>query len=271
MTLRRLALYCAAVAIAAWVVFPIALITLAAFTPREILYAWPRPIWPAGFTLRTLGTFLQSTDVVQSTWNSLAVAGMTIGLAFLISAPAAYALARYRFRGREAVQFLVLATKMFPAAILAVPLAVAFIRWRLYDTLVGVALVHTALAVPFVMTMATGIFLAVSYELEEAAMTLGTNRLGAVLRITLPMALPGLAAAGIFTFITSWNEVFAASILTVDHRTLPALILNAVIGSGGGAPLDFRFAGGFFMIVPALVIMLLIRRYLLTLWGVALR
>lgn len=271
MTLRRLLLYSAAVLIAAWVVFPLFLVTLAAFTPREALYAWPRPIWPRTFTLTTMRTFLGAADVLQSTWNSLAVAGMTIGLAFLVSAPAAYALARYRFRGREAVQFLVLATKMFPAVILAIPLAVAFIRWGLYDTLTGVALVHTAMAVPFVMTMVTGIFLAISYELEEAAMTLGTSRLGAVVRITLPMALPGLAAAGIFTFITSWNEVFAASILTVDHRTLPALILNSVVGSGAGAPLDYRFAGGFFMIVPALVIMLLIRRYLLTLWGVALR
>lgn len=271
MTFRRLTVYTAAVLIAAWVVFPLMLVTLAAFTPREALYAWPRAIWPARFTLTTMRTFLGAADVLQATWNSLAVAGMTIGLAFVISAPAAYALARYRFRGREAVQFLVLATKMFPAMILAIPLAVAFIRWGLYDTLTGVALVHTAMAVPFVMTMVTGIFVAISYELEEAAMTLGSSRLGAVVRITLPMALPGLAAAGIFTFITSWNEVFAASILTVDHRTLPALILNSVMGSGAGAPLDYRFAGGFFMIVPALVIMLLIRRYLLTLWGVALR
>ena len=271
MTLRRLTLYSAATVIAAWVVFPLVLITLSAFTSREALYAWPRPIWPRHFTLDTMRTFLGAADVLRSTWNSLQVAGMTIGMAFLISAPAAYALARYRFRGREAVQFLVLATKMFPATILAVPLAVAFIRWGLYDTLVGVALVHTALAVPFVMTMVAGIFLAISYELEEAAMTLGSSRLSAVVRITLPMALPGLAAAGIFTFITSWNEVFAASILTVDHRTLPALILNSVVGSGAGAPLDYRFAGGFFMIVPALVIILLIRRYLLTLWGVALR
>jgi len=271
MTLRRLAVYSAITLIAAWVVFPLVLITLAAFTPREALYTWPRPIWPARFTLDTMRAFLSSTDVLQSTWNSLQVALMTIGFAFVISAPAAYAIARFRFRGRDAVQLLVLTTKMFPVTILAIPLAVAFIRWGLYDTLVGVALVHTALAVPFVMTMVTGIFVAISYEMEEAAMTLGSSRLQAVLRITLPMALPGLAAAGIFTFIISWNEVFAATILTVDHRTLPALILSAVMGGGGGAPLDYRFAGGFFMIVPALVIMLLIRRYLLTLWGVTVR
>ena len=89
---------------------------------------------------------------------------MTIVFAFVLSAPAAYALARFRFRGRDAVQLLVLATKMFPTTILAIPLAVAFIRWGLYDTLLGVALVHTALAIPFVMTMTTGVFLAISFE-----------------------------------------------------------------------------------------------------------
>jgi multiple sugar transport system permease protein len=270
-TFRRLTVYSAATLIAAWVAFPLVLITLAAFTPRQVLYAWPRPIWPAAFTLATMRTFLLSADVLQSTWNSLLVALMAIGFALLISAPAAYALARFRFRGRDAVQLLVLATKMFPAPILAIPLAVAFLRLGLYDTLFGVALVHTALAVPFVMTMVTGVFVAISYELEEAAMTLGSSRVQAVNRITLPMALPGLAAAGIFTFVLSWNEVFAATILTVDHRTLPALIMNAVFSALGGAPLDYRFAGGFFMIVPALVIIFLIRRYLLTLWGVTIR
>ena len=104
---------------------------------------------------------------------------------------------------------------------------------------------------------------------QEAAMTLGSSRVQAFTRVALPMALPGLAAAAIFTFVLSWNEVFAATILTLSHRTLPALIIDSVLGAG--APLHFRFAGGFFMIVPALVIIFLIRRYLLTLWGVTVR
>ena len=158
---------------------------------------------------------------------------------------------------------------MFPVAILSIPLAVAFIRWGLYDTLIGVAIVHTALSIPFVTVIVTSVFVGISYELEEAAMTLGSSRLRAFLRVTLPMAVPGLAAAAIFTFVLSWNEVFAATILTLDHRTLPALIADSVISAG--APLHFRFAGGFFMVMPALIIIFLIRRYLMTLWGVTVR
>lgn len=269
MTLRRVGVYGAALVIGLWVALPVLLIALAAFTPRDVLYQWPRPLWPKEFTLGTMLFFLRSTGVWNSTLNSVIVAVLTIGLAFLIAAPTGYALARYRFRGKDSMQLAMLAVKMFPATVLSIPLAVAFIRWGLYDTLIGVAVVHTALSIPFVTVIVTSVFVGISYELEEAAMTLGSSRFKAFLGVTLPMALPGLAAAAIFTFVLSWNEVFAATILTLDHRTLPALIVDSVISAG--APLPFRFAGGFFMVLPALIIIFLIRRYLLTLWGVTVR
>lgn len=265
MTLRKLGLYAAALLLSAWVLVPILLIALAATTPREDLYRWPRPLWPERLSLEVLSSFARQEAVLRALGNSLAVAGLTIVLATLVSAPAGYALSRYRFRGREAVQLGILATKMFPATALAVPLAVAFIRWGLYDTLFGVALVHTALSLPFVILIVASVFRGVPAELEEAAMSLGASRVGAFLRVTLPMALPGLAAAAIFTFILSWNEVFAATLLTLRERTLPAFLLTSLNDS----PLPFRFAGGFFLIVPALVFIFIIRRYLFTLWGIA--
>jgi multiple sugar transport system permease protein len=79
----------------------------------------------------------------------------------------------------------------------------------------------------------------------------------------MPLSLPGLAAAAIFTFVISWNEVFAATILTLRNRTLPAQVLTGLNDS----PLYYRYAGGFFMIVPALIFIFLIRKYLLNLWG----
>ena len=77
--------------------------------------------------------------------------------------------------------------------------------------------------------------------------------------------MPGLAASGILTFVMSWNEVFAATILTVNNRTLPAQIM----GTLGASPLYFKFAGGFFMILPAILFIVAIRRYLINLWGVS--
>jgi len=260
---RRILLYMAVVAIVLWVLVPLVLIALAAFTPRSELYRWPKRIIPSTFSSATMSFFLHSYGVVSSLCNSVVVALLTLGMTLVVGAPAGYAVARYVFRGREAFRLGILMTRMFPTSLLAIPLIVTFIRWGLYDTLIGVAFVHTAMALPFAVLITSGIFSGVPKELEEAAMTLGCSRLGAFVRVALPLALPGLAAAAMFTFVISWNEVFAASILTVRNRTLPAQVLASL----EAAPLDFRFAGAFFMIIPALIFMALARRYLFQMWG----
>jgi len=255
--------YGSAVLLALWVLVPFYLIFLSAFSRPDDVFVYPRPLLPTSFSTATMELFLQSTGVFASVINSVVVAVVTIVLALVLGAPAGYALARFTFRGRQAFQLIVLATKMFPVAILSIPLAVAFVRIGLYDNVAGVALVHTAMALPFVILVTAGVFAGVSNELEEAAMTLGCSRFTAFLRIALPLALPGLAAAAIFTFVISWNEVFAASILTLRQRTLPALVLFALQQS----PLYFKFAGGFFMVMPAVAFIFFMRRYLLNLWG----
>ena len=111
------------------------------------------------------------------------------------------------------------------------------------------------------------LFLSIPQELEAAAWTLGCARSQAFLKVVLPLALPGLAATAIFAFITSWNEVFAASVLTLQNKTLTAFLLSLLDES----PLPFKFAGGFFLVVPALVFFFAVRRYLFTLWGIASR
>lgn len=263
----RALIYGAAVLIAAWVLFPLFLIAMAAFSPRAEIYKWPKSLIPSQLSLETFLFFLHSHGVLESTLNSIGVALLTIAFTLLLGAPAGYAIARYLFAGREAFKLGILMTKMFPVVILSIPLAVSFIRWGLYDTLPAVALLHTALALPFAIMITASVFAGVPRDLEEAALTLGCSRLQAFLRVALPLALPGLAAAALFTFVMSWNEVFAAIILTVHHRTLPAQVLVTLNES----PLPFRFAGGFFMIIPALIVIFLIRRYLISLWGATLR
>jgi multiple sugar transport system permease protein len=262
-TLDRTLVYGSAIVLALWVVVPFYLIFLSAFSRPDDVFVYPKPLLPTSFSTATMEFFLQSTGVFASVLNSIAVAVITIVLSLALGAPAGYALARFTFRGRQGFQLIVLATKMFPVAILSIPLAVTFVKLGLYDNVFGVALVHTAMALPFVILVTLGVFAGVSNELEEAAMTLGCSRFTAFLRIALPLALPGLAAAAIFTFVISWNEVFAASILTLRQRTLPAQVLSALQQS----PLYFKFAGGFFMVMPAVVFIFFMRRYLLNLWG----
>lgn len=260
---QRAVPYAVATLIALWVIIPIYFIGTAAFSTQEGIYIWPKPVWPQPWSLETMLFFLRSHGVVSSTLNSVLVAGITLVLALAIGAPAGYATARFAFRGRDTFRLMVVSTRAFPIVILSIPMAVTFIRWGLSDSLISVALMHTALALPFTILITSSVFAGVPRDLEEAALTLGCNRLQAFLRVALPVALPGLAAAAIFTFVLSWNEVFAAAILTVRNRTLPAQILGVLYQS----PVPYRFAGGFFMLAPSLVFIFIIRRYLFNLWG----
>ncbi|MBS3967455.1 MAG: carbohydrate ABC transporter permease [Truepera sp.] len=251
----------------AWVLLPIYFLAALAFTERQEVFAWPKSFWPETLSLETISFFFGVDGVWRAVRNSVVVALLTVVLALLLGAPAGYALARYRFVGKDAYRILILLTRAFPIMILAVPLAVRFIDFGLYDTPLAVAIVHTALALPFAVLITSSLFMGIPKELEEAAWTLGCTNLQAFTKVVLPLALPGMAATAIFAFVTSWNEVFAATILTLRERTLTAFLLSVLHES----PLPFRFAGGFFLIVPALVFIFMIRRYLFTLWGIASR
>jgi len=259
----KVLLYTIVIVISLWVLVPLVLIGLASFTPRQEIYQWPKPLLPNRFSAETMKFFLNAYGVLSSTLNSIWVAMLTIGFTLAIGAPAGYAIARFIFRGRETFRLGILATKMFPIPLLAIPLIVMFIKWGVYDSLLGVAFIHTAMALPFAVLITTSIFVSVPKDLEESAMTLGCSRMGAFLRVVLPLALPGLAAAAMFTFVISWNEVFAATVLTLHNRTLPAQILTSLEVS----PVYFKFAGGFFMTIPAIIFMFFMRRYLLQMWG----
>jgi multiple sugar transport system permease protein len=249
-------------------VLPVLLIALSAFTTKAEIMSWPKDILrPEAYTLDTVRFFLQYEGVWAALITSVKVASLAMCMATLLGLPAGYALARYVFKGAAAYRLMVVMTRAFPLAILALPLVTRFIQWGLYDTVLGVAIVHTALALPFAILVSSSLFIGIPRELEEAALTLGCSSLGAFGRITLPLAVPGIAAVMIFAFVISWNEVFAATILTLNERTLTAFLFTTL----EEAPLQFRFAGGFLMIVPPLAFIFVVRKYLFSMWGVSLR
>jgi multiple sugar transport system permease protein len=259
----RVLLYVAAVALASFVLVPLYLITVMAFSPTDVVYGYPKPVIPTEFSGETMSFFVNTSGVLRSLWMSVQVALITLVLSTLLGAPAGYALARYVFRGRTLYRLLILSTRAFPVVILSIPIAVYYLNYGIDDTAIGVALMHTALALPFTVLITASIFVSVPRDLEEAAQTLGCTPARAFAQVVLPLALPGLAAASIFTWVLSWNEVFAAVILTARNRTLPALVMSSLTT----APFPFRFAAAWFMLAPSLIVIFLIRRYLLGLWG----
>lgn len=255
--------YLAAVTLALFIAIPLYLIFISAVSTRDAIFAYPKTLIPSEVTLDNIQFFINAGGVVDAFWRSVVVGLITVVLAVGIGAPAGYAIARFAFRGRNGYRLVVLATRAFPIVILSIPMALTFRFIGIADSIWAVAIAHTALALPFAILITSSVFVSIPRELEEAAQTLGCSPWRAFLRIALPLSLPGLAAAAIFTWVLSWNDVFAAAILTLRNPTLPAHILMGLTAS----PLFYQFAAGFILIVPSLIVIFIIRRYLLGLWG----
>ncbi|MER8636087.1 carbohydrate ABC transporter permease [Mesorhizobium sp. M1365] len=247
-----------------WVLLPIYLLIVNALSSPEEVTAFPKRFFPS-FDFGSLAFFINFAGVAKALWNSVLVATLTMILSIGFGAPAGYALSRFDFPGKETFRFLVLMTRAFPLPLLALPLAVMFIRTGLDDTAIGLALVHTTLALPFAVLITFSLFSGIPVELEEAAWTLGCTRLQAFRKVILPLALPGIAASAVFAFTISWNEVFAAAVLTIENRTLTAFLLQSL----GESPLYLKFTGGAALVVPALIFIFAVRKYLFAMWGIA--
>lgn len=254
----------ALVLLCAWVIVPLYFLMINTLSSPETVNAFPKSFVPE-FDFGSLAFFANFAGMLTALKNSILVAGITMVLSIVISAPAGYALSRFDFPGKEAFRLLILLTRAFPLPLLALPLAVMFIRTGLDDTVFGLALVHTTLAIPFAVLITFSLFSGIPIELEEAAWTLGCNRVTGFTKVVLPLILPGITASAIFAFVISWNEVFAAAVLTIENRTLTAFLLQNLDTS----PLHLKFAGGFILVVPALIFIFAVRKYLFAMWGIA--
>ncbi|MBI4840934.1 MAG: carbohydrate ABC transporter permease [candidate division NC10 bacterium] len=162
--------------------------------------------------------------------NSLWVSSVTMVATIVISTLAGYALARFRFVGKHTLMLVFLATQMFPAVLLIAPLLSQWYALGLIDTYQALIYSNFSFTVPFTVWMLVGYFESIPRELEESAMIDGSSRFGALLRIIIPLAAPGIAATAIFAFVSSWSELLFAVTFTsqTEMRTLSAGLLYMV-------------------------------------------
>jgi multiple sugar transport system permease protein len=191
---------------------------------------------------------------------SLKIAGGATVLVLLVAMPAAYYSARHRFRGRTLFLLLVLATQMFQPAAMLVGVQREFISFDLPSPIFSLILVNAGFNLAFAVWILNAYFSSIPVELEEAAMVDGTNRLGALRRITLPLAWPGIVTALIFTFIGAWNELLVALTLTLGssqgQRPIPVEINNYI----GQYSIDWGhlFAGSVIATIPVIILFAMI-------------
>ena len=263
---RGQAVMWAALALLVFTAFPFAWMATTALKPSREIFVTPPSFWPTHVTLDNVGRLFVETRFLTYFRNSLTVSFATVGLTLLVSVPAAYSLTRFRFHAREKIAGLILFTYMFAPIMIIIPFYVAMRFLGLTNTHVGLILAYTAFCLPFNLWLLRIFFQTIPLEIEEAALIDG-SRLQAVIYVVLPLALPGVVATGIFTFILAWNDyIFARVLLSADElKTLPvgiADLYNASVVDWG-----MIMAAGLLVIAPVAAVFVFIQKFLVAGWG----
>ncbi|MCD6160647.1 MAG: ABC transporter permease subunit [Kosmotoga sp.] len=209
--------------------------------------------------------FRVTSDSVGALLRSIQVALLTVLISLSIGGMAGYAFARYVFKGKNMLKLSVLFVRMFPGIAIAMPMVIILAQMGFYDKPIGLSLVYSVGQIGMTTWITASIFMGISVELEEAAQVFGTSRWGAFFKVTLPLALPGLAASAMYAFIGSWSETAQAIVLTQFNPTFPVVIYQTLVGTKG--MINLVAAGSVTLAFPAVLFTMIIRRYILQMWG----
>lgn len=244
---------------------PFVITALSSFRPNSESSDPPLPPWPTtGFSLdayRALDDF--GAGIWQHTLNSLLVSLGTVGLTVVVSVLAGYGFSRYRFPLKNALFVLIIATLMIPFQSILTPLFIILAKLGLNNSLFGLTLIYVTLQLPFSVFMMRNAFDAVPREIEEAARIDGARDMKLLLRVLMPLVMPGVATVSIFAFLNAWNEFLAALVLlsSNENYTLPVLMTAVRAGRLGAINWGAVQAGVTVMIVPCVFVFLVLQRY----------
>ena len=213
--------------------FPFYWMTITAFKSKDELYDYERfsPFWVSNPTLANIKKLLFDTAYPEWLWNTMLVSVVATFLSLAGSVFAAYAIERLRFSGSRYVGMAVFLAYLIPPSILFIPLATMVFKLGLFDTRLALILTYPTFLIPFCTWLLMGYFRSIPYELEECALIDGATRWQILVKIILPLAVPGLISAGIFAFTLSWNEFIYALTFISDSeiKTVPVAVITELV------------------------------------------
>ncbi|WP_394428442.1 carbohydrate ABC transporter permease [Streptomyces sp. SGAir0957] len=254
--------------LAGFVLLPVFVMVSSSLKPLQDVQGEFRWI-PSGLTIRPYIDIWSTVPLAKYFMNSVIVAGAATVCSVIIAVFAAYAVSRYRFRGKRVFTVTVLSTQMLPGILFLLPLFLIYVNIgnatgiALFGSRGGLILTYMTFTLPFSIWMLIGYFESVPRDLDEAALVDGCGPLGALFRIIVPAAIPGIVAVAVYSFMTAWGEVLFASVMTNDTtRTLS-------VGLGAYANLNDVYwnqimAASLVVSVPVVAGFLLLQRYLVT-------
>lgn len=259
--LRLLTLHLPMLAIVLFALGPYLWMLLTSLKVESTLFSPERQIFPATVTFDNYARLFQKTTYLVNLGHSLIVAIGTMAVGLSVSVTAAYAFSRFRFKGRRFLMMQFLLVNMFPIVLLIIPLFIIMKNLGLLDTHMGLVLAHSTFSIPFATWMMISYFDAIPRSLDEAAMVDGCTPVGAMVRVVLPLSVPGIIATGIYIFITSWNEYLYASILAGQKVRTLTVAIQTLIGEYEIA-WGLLTAGGVVGALPVTILFMLIQKRL---------
>jgi len=261
-TRRASLLYAGALVLLVVGAFPLFWMLSTSLKPSAEIFATPPRLVPAHPTLENFGRLFGETSFVTFFRNSALVSLATVALTLSVSALGAYGLTRFTFAGREKVAGLILTTYMFAPVMIIIPFYILVKELGIVNTRLALVLSYTTFCLPFCLWLLRAFFESIPLELEEAALVDGATRVQAMVRVVLPLAAPGLLAAGLFCFTLSWNEFLYALIFIADDslKTLPVGLSEFVVS-------DFAFWGQLMAAaalasLPVIVVYIYLHKYM---------
>jgi len=286
---RRMAIFCASAVLVMYVLAPFAWLVSSSFQTEAEIVSVP-PHWishdptlenfeaiffygeqAVTYETRTQadpasGGYIPSTakNLLPAMWNSFRVAISVVILNLLVGVPAAYAMAKIRFRGRDASIYAILTTRVIPDIALVVPFFLVIKNLGLLDSLASLILTYLAVTVPFTVFILVSYFESLPDDLDKAARIDGCSRFQTMTRVFLPLAMPSLVAVVLFTFLTSWNEFLLALMFTQTPAAQTLPIVVASFTSDFTISFSFINAAGVVAVIPPVIVAIMFERYIVS-------
>jgi multiple sugar transport system permease protein len=260
-TATRVLVYAGLVVAMFLILFPLVWIVSTSLKGEAEVYRWPPTLIPESPSLDAYTKIWALKNFSRFFWNSTVVSSVSTLVSVVLACLAGYGFSRFRFRGSRFLQFLFLVTQMVPAILLLLPYFILMKQLSLLNTYTSLILAYTSFSLPFCTWMLKGFFDTIPTELDDAAMIDGCSRIHVLIRVIMPLALPGVAATAVFSFLVAWNHYLFAMGLATDPEmyTLPVGI-SSTMG-------EFRIqwnelmAGAVIATLPAVLVYSYLERY----------
>ena len=240
------------------------MISLSLKTIPDIL-AYPPKLFPSHFAIENYGTIFAKSTIPRNMLNSAKITVITVVGNLLVTVPAAYAFSRFRFKGRTQILMAILLFQMISTLIIILPLYRYFIKLNLLDSHFGLILIYITVQIPFTVWLLKGFFDSIPKSLDDAARIDGASRLQSVIRVLIPVAMPGIAAAVLFNTINAWSQFLIPFVLIGKGRLQPVSVGVAKFAETVGEAIvttHLLAAASLMAMLPAIAIFIVLQRFI---------